>query len=66
MFIAPKIYETSCSSKSSGAVIFDRVYEAINKDEAEARAWLNCVKEHNNAGDISISVNRVVRTRKTA
>jgi hypothetical protein len=59
MFIAPGKYTTSCSSKSSGSVIFDRIYEAINKDEAEARAYLNCVKEYNNAGDITVSVSRI-------
>lgn len=57
MFIAPKKYNTRCSIKNSGAVIFDRPYEAIDKNEAEARAYLNCVKEHGNSKDITISVN---------
>lgn len=60
MFIAPKKYKTTCSSKSTGSVIFDRNYEAINRDEAEARAYLNCVKEYNNAADIRVSVNRIL------
>ncbi len=59
MFIAPDKYKTTCSSKSTGSVIFDRVYEAIDRNEAEARAYLNCVKENKNAGDITISVKRV-------
>jgi hypothetical protein len=59
MFIAPKKYSTSCTAKSTGTQIFDRVYEGINRDEAEARAFLNCVREYNNPSDISISVKKV-------
>lgn len=59
MFKAPKKYSTSCTAKSTGALIFDRMYEGIDRDEAEARAFLNCAREYNNPSDISISVERI-------
>jgi hypothetical protein len=64
MFKAAKKYKTTCSSKSTRSVIFDRVYEAITRDEAEARAYLNCVKEYNNASDIIVSVKRITPVKE--
>jgi hypothetical protein len=59
MFKAPKKYITACTVKSTDRLVFDRIYEAIDRNEAEARAWLNCLKEYNNPADISISVDKI-------
>ena len=56
MFIAPRKFSTECTAKSTGRIIFNRIYEAIDRNEAEARAFLNCKKEYNDSTDVSISV----------
>lgn len=57
MFLMPKKFHTVCTVKGTDTVVFDRLYEAINRDEAEARAYLNCVKEHKGA-DVLVRVER--------
>jgi hypothetical protein len=56
---APDKYNTKCTIKDSNEVVFERVYEAISDDEAEARAFLNCVKENNNKTNINVEVKRL-------
>ena len=56
MFKAAKKYNTVCTNITDNRVIFERIYEAINDDEAEARAYLNCVKENNNSTDVAVSL----------
>jgi len=56
---APDKYSTKCTIKDSNEVVFERVYEAISDDEAEARAFLNCVKENNNRSNITVEVKRL-------
>lgn len=55
----PDKYNTVCSLEGTGEMIFDRVYEAISKNEAEARAYLNCVKENNHKTNIKVDVRRL-------
>ena len=55
----PDKYSTKCTIKGSNEVVFDRVYEAINADEAEARSYLNCVKENNKKTNVNIEVKRI-------
>lgn len=55
MFLAPKKYQTSCTERRTGALIFERMYEAINQDEARARALLACMKERGRGpGELSV------------
>ncbi len=56
---APDKYSTKCTIIDSNEVVFERVYEAISDDEAEARAFLNCVKENNNRSNITVEVKRI-------
>ena len=60
MFKAAKKYKTVCTNIKDNTVIFERIYEAINDDEAVARAHLNCVKENHNGTDVAVTVKRVL------
>ena len=57
----PRKYKTSCSSRIDESVIYERVFEAININEAEARAMLNCVNAGNKREDISIKAEKIFR-----
>ena len=59
MFKQPKKYITTCTEGKSKSIIFKRIYEGINKDEAKARAYLNCVRENNNNKDVSVKATRI-------
>jgi len=52
-------YETKCTIRESGDLVFERIYEAINEQEAEARAYLNCVNENNKKTNIHVEVKRI-------
>jgi len=58
MWKTAKKYQTVCTDINDNAVIFKREYEAINRNEAKARAYLNCVKENNNKTNITVSSNK--------
>ncbi len=58
MWKTAKKYQTVCSNSINNSPIFEREYEAINKDEAIARAYLNCIKENGNKSDIAVSLKR--------
>ncbi len=55
----PDKYNTKCTIKGSGDIVFDRVYEAINANEAESRAFLNCVKENNRKTNVEVKVKKL-------
>ena len=59
MWRVPKKYQTACSTAAEHKMIFQREYEALDKNEAMARAYLNCVKENNNKSDIVVSAKRI-------
>lgn len=60
MWPIAKKYETQCILNDTGSIISQRVFEAINKDEAEARAYLNCVKANNNKRNVFVKVKKVI------
>jgi len=60
MWEVPDKYNTKCFSNETDAVISEHVFEAINKDEAETRAYLNCVIENNKKRNIRISVKKLM------
>jgi hypothetical protein len=60
MWPAAKKYNTKCMIKETGSVISEHVFEAINSDEAEARAYLNCVKENKNRRNVYVKVKRIL------
>ncbi len=55
MWKVPDRYHTTCRSRETDRIIEETVYEAINKDEAEARAFLNCVIHNDNNRNVSVS-----------
>jgi len=59
MWKAAKKYQTVCTNINNNKVVFEREYEAINKNEAKARAYLNCVKENNNKTDVSVRLDNM-------
>jgi hypothetical protein len=54
----PYKYKTICSDSKNGSVLFNRVFEAINANEAEARAFLNCVKAGNKPDSIIVTAKK--------
>jgi hypothetical protein len=54
----PGKYSATCTIEGTTEIIFDRVYEAINKNEAAARAYLNCVNENNHETNIEVEVTK--------
>lgn len=61
MWAIPKKYNTQCFLNDNGSLISEHVFEAINKDEAETRAFLNCVIENNKKRNIRVNVERRFR-----
>jgi hypothetical protein len=55
----PHKYRTICSDMRIGSVLFNRVFEAININEAKTRAFLNCVKAGNKPDNVAVSVKRL-------
>jgi hypothetical protein len=55
----PITFSTTCSDKKSGTIFIEREFEAITKDEAETRAFLNCVKAGNKLDDVVINAKRI-------
>ena len=55
----PITYSTTCTDKKSGTVLIEREFEAITKDEAETRAFLNCVRAGNKLDDVVIDAKRI-------
>ncbi|HNX25293.1 MAG TPA: hypothetical protein PKG60_14700 [Spirochaetota bacterium] len=60
MWPIAKKYETKCFIKDTDSMISEHMFEAINKDEAEARAYLNCVKENKNKRNVYVRVKKVL------
>jgi len=58
MWPVPVKYNTKCFSNDSDSIISEHVFEAINKNEAEARAYLNCVIENHNNRNVRVSVKK--------
>jgi len=59
MWDVPDKYKTTCIDNTSGEHIEHMNLEAINDNEAEARAFLNCVNHHNRNSDVRIEVQRL-------
>ncbi len=59
MWQVPKKYNTKCFLNSSDTLISEHTFEAINKNEAEARAYLNCINENNRKRNIRVVAERV-------
>ena len=59
MYPVPRKYSTACVEKESGSLIFERIYEAINRDEAATRALLSCMGEAYRPGDLAVTAQRV-------
>jgi hypothetical protein len=55
----PSVYRTSCIRNSDKSLVWERNYEAISNDEAEARAMLNCIKSGNKREDVSVKAERL-------
>jgi hypothetical protein len=53
-----KKYATRCIDNATGQVLMDREMEAINKSEAETRAFLNCIKFAGNKPNINVVVKK--------
>jgi len=60
MWQVPKKYNTKCFSNDTDSVISEHMFEAINRDEAETRAYLNCVIENNKKRDVHVSVKKLM------
>ncbi len=59
MFPVPRKYITSCVEKETGSLLFERVYEAINRDEAATRALLSCMGEEYRPRDLAVTAERL-------
>ncbi|PKL38469.1 MAG: hypothetical protein CVV44_11325 [Spirochaetae bacterium HGW-Spirochaetae-1] len=59
MWDVPDKYTTICIDNASGEHIEHLTLEAINDNEAEARAFLNCVNHNNKNGNVRIEVQRL-------
>ena len=53
-------YSTTCLDKRNGTILMEREVEAINKDEAEARALLNCLRAGNKLDDVTVDAKRKI------
>lgn len=60
MWPVPDKYETKCFSNDTDSIISEHVFEAINKDEAEARAFLNCVIENQKNPNVHVFVKKII------
>lgn len=60
MWSVPDKYETKCFSNETNSIISEHLFEAINKNEAETRAYLNCVIENKKNPNVHVSVKRVL------
>jgi len=58
MWKVPIKYKTTCFSNDNGREIEYRELEAINEQEAEARAYLNCVISNNQNRNVRVEVKR--------
>lgn len=59
MWPIPDKYETKCYSTETNKLISEHVFEAISKDEAETRAFLNCVIENKKNKNVRASVKKI-------
>lgn len=55
----PDKYNAKCMLNDSNTVKFERMYEAISKEEAESRALLNCIRENNKKTNVHVEVRKV-------
>jgi len=60
MWPVPVKYNTKCYLNNSDSLISEHVFEAINRNEAETRAYLNCIIENNKKTNIRISTRRMI------
>ncbi len=60
MWPVPDKYETICFSNDTDSIISENIFEAINKDEAESRAYLNCVIENKKNANVHLSVKKIM------
>jgi hypothetical protein len=56
----PRKYKTVCSDIGNGSVLFNQIFEAININEAKARAFLNCVKAGNKPDNVTVSAEKLL------
>ncbi len=59
MWAIPDKYITKCYLKDTGELVTEHVYEAINKDEAETRAFLNCIIANNRKTNVRVDVKKL-------
>ncbi len=59
MWDVPVKYKTACYLNDSDKLISEHVFEAINRDEAEARAYLNCINENNKKKNIRVRAEKI-------
>ncbi len=55
----PVKYKTICTSRESDRIVEETIYEAINEEEAAARAYLNCVIHNGNDRNVTVEVKRI-------
>lgn len=55
----PVKYNVKCMINDSNTVKFERVYEALNKEEAESRGLLNCIRENNKKTNVHVEVKKL-------
>lgn len=59
MNTATSRYNTICSSKKSGDVLFEADLRASSMEEAEARAYVTCVRAGNNYDEVRIITKKI-------
>lgn len=59
MWEVPKKYNTKCFINETETLVSEHVFEAINRDEAETRAYLNCINENHKKRNIHVLAERV-------
>jgi len=55
----PSKYSAQCSDKATGSIIMQKELEAINRAEAETRAFLNCIIVGGKKDSVRVSVKKI-------
>ena len=58
MWKVPVKYNTVCYDASTGDPMYSKTLEAIDDDEAEARAYLNCVRANRMKTNARVTVKK--------
>lgn len=58
MWKVPVKYDTVCYDVTTGEGMYRKTFEAINADEAEARAYLNCVRANRMKTNARVTVKK--------